>query len=381
MNEKFEPDINGMIADNDPIYKKLDEWHENDEYDRILDTIYAIPHKMWSNKLWFRVISALNNKKEFDKALNELNEISRRCETSVDMGCLYYMRGYIYYMNGNEIKALDYYTRAMQADPERNLAEDCEECRQYIDKRFENLEELSGKIIESLSERTGESTEKIELDDSEFTIMLGFLSGIRKVPNIDKCVGLDKLFFKFDDDEKEAVKDYLLRFYGIKDIDSLKETFRREFSIDAHYEDLKAYINGEPNFDLNELNSEGRAVFKSCIMFIERIIDKIPEGGLLAWDLSERIGLLRLAYGCDILSNSDYVTAISVYTDEAKKWYSSWEEYIKGVIFGGAFYMFWSGGSSIKDALEFMMNIVPLLIKSDMPDCIWHDDNVVIKLD
>lgn len=45
MEQEFSIDKNGMIKDNDPIYKKLDEWHDNDEYDKILETIYEIPKK------------------------------------------------------------------------------------------------------------------------------------------------------------------------------------------------------------------------------------------------------------------------------------------------------------------------------------------------
>lgn len=374
MDRKFELYENGIISDNDPIYEQLDEWHDNDEYDKILETVYAIPREMWSNRLWFRAISALNNKKQYDEARKELDEIFERCETPKDKGRYYYMLGYIYYMEDKELKALYYYRKSMEVDPKRDLIEDCAECQQYIDKGLENLEDIANNIIQTLNERMEEQTDKKEPDGDEFIMLLAFLPSIRKIPKLGKCIGLEKLFYKYNDDEKEIVKKFLFDAYGIKDRDTLKKAFRDEFSIDTKYEDVKAYLNGNPYFDIDELNDKGRAGFDACKMYIEKIIDKVPDGGMVAWDISERIGLLRQAYACDMLTNSDYASGIVTFTDEAKKYYSSWEEYVRAVILGGGFYMFFISEFCFKDGFDFICNIGPVLIDSKVLDYKWEDN-------
>ena len=377
MSENFQLDKNGMIMDNDPIYEKLDEWHENNEYDKILETIRAVPHGMWSNKLWFRLISALNNKRVFNEAREQLEQIYERCETPEEWGKYHYMLGYIYDIENLEIKALECYRNAMKADPKRDLSEDCELCEQYIDNGLENIRTVVEKIVNDMTERTSKTSDedKIKLNDSEFTMMLSFLPAIRRIPQLDKCIGLDSLFKKYTGEEKEIVKDFLWNSYEIKDIESLKDSFRYEFNIDSRYKDIKAYMQGKAKFDVDkELTSEGKMAFNACKMFAETISDKIPESGFLAWDISERIGLLRLAYSCDLLTNSDYVSGVETFTDEAKKYFSSWKEYLISLLLGAGFYIFSISEFSFKEAFEFMCNMALIVLKGDAPDCKWNED-------
>ncbi len=52
-----------MISDSDKLYEELDKWHDDNEYDKIANAVMNIPHENWSNKMWFRLISAYNNLK------------------------------------------------------------------------------------------------------------------------------------------------------------------------------------------------------------------------------------------------------------------------------------------------------------------------------
>ena len=107
MSKNYELNEKGQIKDTDPLYDTLDVWHDEDEYDKILETIYAIPREQWSNKLWFRVISALNNKGEFTEAKKEIGALNDRCETPAEMAKLFYMLGYIFYKSDQEYKAIE----------------------------------------------------------------------------------------------------------------------------------------------------------------------------------------------------------------------------------------------------------------------------------
>lgn len=79
--KKISKDKNDLIGDKDAIYNKLDKLCDQKMYDKIVETILDIPFERWSNRLWFRLISAYNNLKQFDKAELELKKIKDRCES------------------------------------------------------------------------------------------------------------------------------------------------------------------------------------------------------------------------------------------------------------------------------------------------------------
>ena len=376
MDKDFILDKNGMISDNDPIYEKLDEWHENDEYDNILETIYAIPREMWSNKLWFCVISALNNKKEFDKAKEELDKITERCETPQDKGSACYMLGYIYYMQDKEIKALDCYHQAMKEDPERDdLQSDCEDCRKCIDEAWNTLEKISKNIVKLIDISLNEvpKKDKIKPSENEFAITIGLIPSLRKMTCIDKYVGIENIFAKYDEDDKKIVREWFLENCNIKDIKTLTNAYNNQLSINGRYEDLVAYASGKPNFDIDDFDSDTRLVWDSCMTFCEKFMDKIPDGGLTAWDVSEKMGFLRHAYASDIITDSEYILAVMELTDEIREKYSSWKEYLTGYIFGAGMFMFCSNELNISQAIEFMCDIAEIVLESDIPKYKWVD--------
>lgn len=373
MDKDFILDENGLISDDDPIYEKLDEWHENDEYDNILEAIYAIPREMWSNKLWFRVISALNNKKEFDKSREELDKILERCEAPLDKGSAYYMLGYIYFMQDKEIKALDCYRCAMKEDPEKDLQSECEECQKYIDEGFSKLDEEINDIVKLIDSYLNDvpKKDKIKPTENEFAITIGLVPSLRTF--INRCIGIDDIFEKYDEDEKKVVREWFLKKCNVKDIKTLTAAYNSQLSTNGKYKDIVAYISGKPNFDINDFDSDTRLVWDSCMRFCEKMINKTPDGGLIAWDISEKMGILRHAYACDIITDSEYILAVMELTDEIKKEYSSWKEYLTGYIFGAGMFMFFSNELNISQTVEFMCNITTIILSSAISQYKWVD--------
>ena len=116
-----------MISDSDKLYEELDKWHDDNEYDKIANAVMNIPHENWSNKLWFRLISAYNNLKQFDRASEELEKIFPRCDNLVDLSRWHYMKGYIYYINNKDILAMHCFEDGLEADPADSLELDSEE--------------------------------------------------------------------------------------------------------------------------------------------------------------------------------------------------------------------------------------------------------------
>ncbi len=378
MNTEIVLDENGKVSDDDKIFDKLYNWHNNDEYDNIIEAICDIPRTQWSNKLWFRLISALNNKKMCEESRKELDLIKERCVTPNDKSHYYYMLGFSYYIEDSEVTALRYFLKALEEDKdyadEVGLQEEIERCKSFIDESFENLANYSKDIVNYITTKIKHTPEKYKKEPNyeEFGYMLAFLPCIRKVPVLDKPpAGLEDLFFKYDDEQKKAVLKWLKDNFDVYDKKSLKEIFVSDYDNNRYFLDVKNFLNGTPSFDINKLNEYGRFCFESSVSYIKQIIKYIPSGGVRAWDLSERIGMARHLYACGKLTNSEYTSFIIAMTDEAQSLFSSWEEYLISLILGAGYFMYSVNNFNIKESMDFMMNMVSLILKSNIPDTQW----------
>lgn len=377
MKEKFIFDKNGQISDSDPIYIKLDEWNDDDEYDNILDAVYAIPREQWSNKLWFHVISALNNKKQFNNAREELAKIEKLCKTPRDISKYHYMLGYSFYMEDKELIALDCFEKAVNADKgytdEIGLQNEIDFCNNNISRDLERLSDTTKTIVNNVSARTEKSSKNIWTPNvNSFPLMLAYLPSVRIVPVLGEPIGIDNLFYKYDDGKKPQVREWLQSFYNVCDTKTLAQAFNKQFNRSAFFNDAANYLSGKPSFDIAELNEDGLFAFTSCVKYCKRIVTYVPDGGIAAWDISERIGLARYAYACDILSSSVYTSTVTGLTDLARKTFSSWKEYVISLILGGGYFIFSIGDFKIDKAIKFMLNISHIILNSNLLDADWN---------
>lgn len=371
-------DENGKAAPESPLFKQLDEWHDKDEYTKIAEAVLNIPHENWSNKLWFRLISAYNNLEQYGKAIEELDKISPLCDNPVDLSRFCYMHGYIHYRKDREYMAIKMYRRGIEADPDNtiglNLEDEIKNCRGYIESNLKKLHSLSERIYNDIKERCAEKTDKKKLSDEEFTLYLGFLPAIRLLPGRKGPLGLGEYFKKFEGEEKQAALDWLKNGFGITDRDSLLEFYQNDphCNISSMAEDVRAYIAGTPRFDLNELNMDGRYAFECFTEFIKEFNEFLPEAGVLAWDISEKIGIVRMAYSCDLITNTDFASPMLYLHDFAREKFSSFEEYILSLAFGAVLFMFKMDDMNIISAIDFLARTnAPLLLNGDLPDLEW----------
>lgn len=375
LNEK------GMISDDDKLYEELDKWHDGEEYDKIVSAVLDIPQEQRSNKLCFRLISAYNNLKQFDKAGEELQRIFPRCEAPVDRARWNYMNGYIFDMNRKELLAMHFYEDALEADPddtaELGLKKEIGDCQSYIEKDLKKLRGLSEKITKDIKKRYAQMpwSEKYELNDEEFTMQLGFLPAIRKIPGQERGLGFTEYFKKYEGEQREQAKEWLERLFGITDRGSFIEFFQtnRDCNIANLARDVIANLNGKPGFDLSELNKNGRRLFEDVTLFIKIFSEFLPKAGVAAWDMCEKIGFLRHAYAVDYITNTDYCTCMLAIMDDAKANFSSAEEYMLSLAFGSGLYMFLMDDRSISSGLEFMLQTTAFLLHGDIADIRWKE--------
>ncbi|MBD5128538.1 MAG: DUF1266 domain-containing protein [Ruminococcaceae bacterium] len=370
-------DENGKISDNDELYKVLDECYDKDEYDNIIAAVLSVPEEQRSVKLRFRMISALNNKEDFENSTRELEKIFPECKRPDEIARYLYMCGYIRFINDKELAALNFYEAGANADPDDtsglDLKSEIKECQEYVDKDLKALQELVEKICEDIDKRCAENPEKRRLSDGEFTVMLGLIPAVRPIPVTGSALGVSDFFVEYKDEERENVAKWLEANFGFKDKDSFVNFYRtaRGCNISGMYSDVKAFFQGKPNFDVNTLNGGGKLAFLNACTFLKPIYGYLPEAGVFGWDLSEKSGFSRLAFSCGILTKEDYLSSMVAIKEAATKSFSSAAEYLKSLVIGSALYMFATDEWTIKGAMEFMKQTMVIMMKSTLMDGEW----------
>lgn len=370
-------DANGKILDTNKLYDKLDKWHDDDKYEDIINTITSIPREQWSVKLHFRLIGAYNNLKRFNEASQELKNIEPSCKTPAEKAKFFYMHGYICYMEDREMMALSYYKKGLAADPENtsklDLDEEVRECEECVNKELDRLARLSEKMYNDIKKVCSEKpeSEKANISEEEFTMYLGYLSGIRKLPGTEHGMGFKNYFTKYEGEQKEgALK--MLSLFGITDRAGTINFYQNDLgcNLNGMYREIPPFLEGNSE-TFDQLNEKGKDAFLNAAKFFKPFNKYLPDAVILAWDLSEKVGILRLAYSCDIITNSDYCAAMLYISDEARKNFSSFEEYMLSLAFGCGVWEFHFSNWNISSAIKLMSNFMPLLLSGDLPCIKW----------
>lgn len=372
MSNEIILDENGKITPESGLFKQLDKWHEDDEYDKIVEAVLSVPLENRSNKLWFRLISAYNNMEEFAKARAELEKLAPLCDNPADSARLHYMTGYIFYRENREYLAIMEYRRGLAADPDEtsgiDLKKEIEDCRGYITKNLEKLRSLSERVYNDVKERCQEKSEKTELTDEEFAMYLGFLPALRVIPGHSNAIGFG-YSRKYDGEEKQAALDWLARSFGITDRESLLDFCQNAqyCNINATAEEIKACLAEN---DRTDPRDEGQYVVDCFAEFIGAFKDFLPEAGVLAWDIGEKTGFIRWAYACGIIPDDEFDGYMKSLRDLAREKFSSFEEYILSAAFGAALFMFKIERMHILHAIDYLARTAPQL-KIELPDLEW----------
>lgn len=381
MKIKFKTDANGKILDNDKLFVKIDELIDSEKYAEAAELILSVPEEQRSNKMRFRLICAYNNLKEFDKSEKELGAVRKLCETSSDLARYHYMFGYMNYMNDCEMLARDHYKQTEKLDPEYSksieLAEEIKECEELIQSDLVKFGELCERAADDIKKRCFTNLAKREVSEDEFRIQLGFFPGIRKLPGFDHTIGFRNYRYKYSGSDVEKCRQWFAKFYGVTDRAAFFKHIQTDpgINLSPMMFDVAAYVTGKPNFDINELNEGGRFSFESNMRFITSFIKFLPKSGVAAWDIGEKIGLVRHAFACSILTDEEYDDGMAKLAGSAKKAFDSAEEYMRSLIFGAGLYMFNLDRWSIRSARQFLSNMMGLLLRSELADIKWQRDN------
>lgn len=244
------------------------------------------------------------------------------------------------------------------------------------EQTLEELSRFSKSAAEEIKARYDEVPyeQKRKPSADEFTMYLGFLSAIRRLPGFERPIGLDELYRKYKGNEKDAVKKFMSDYMGVRGEKTFYDIYlnRRDNNLSPMVRNVLSYLGGNPDFDMSRLTEDGRRFFDSATEFVKCFAEYLPKAGILAWDICEKMGLARLAHSCGIIGKRAFEECTGMLCDTAKQSYSSFEEYMRSLIFGCGFFAFvGERDGAVKSGLEFMENMLPLLLKSDIADLRW----------
>ncbi len=360
-----------MISDNDPIYELLDKWHEEDQYEKILEKIAEIPLEERSNKLWFRKISALNNMKRFSEARMEIGTLAKRCTEDKDTAKLFYMLGYIYDNTDSELKAVECYRHTRALDPEyEGLQELIDSAMEYVNKDMEGVQNSFGKLFPDAKSAFEKEEDPRDLDETEAFQYIALVESSFIPSGLGVKVPLDQPFFKCGEEDKEKVKALLSSKFGVTDIGSLREWFGKNRN-GQHLAEVMMALDEEVEIPVEKMSIAGRTRFDADQLVIRYLKGFLPKAGILAWDFCAVLALARLAFAVDLLSNTEFVETTLFFTDECRRNFDSWEEFTRSLVVG-AFYsaMCFETSYDINSAARFAIG-TGILCMQNYPKLKW----------
>ena len=204
-----------------------------------------------------------------------------------------------------------------------------------------NIENIVKKVIEYKAELGSMpvNSEAKKVSREEFTLLLSGISTCRKAPGIPEHMGYETLYHCHSEEDAEATREHLQRMYGVHDEESFLAACRREYSGSEQYEQFMTFWAGAPLFDINELQPDGQKAFNECFELSEHFYPLLKEKGYYAWDISEKIGLLRKAVACGIVAEEHFWELVDPWVRQVQVFYHSYKEYAISCLCGAVYFM------------------------------------------
>ena len=228
------------------------------------------------------------------------------------------------------------------------------------------MENIANKLKEykEVLEQMPTKADAQKVSREKFTLLLSGISACRQVPGILGHMGYDTLYHCVSEKHKEMVREHLRDLRGIVDKDSLFQMCFDEYSMGNEYEQFMTFWKDAPLFDVEKLNEAGKAEFTKCKAVAETFYPMLEEKGICAWDISERIGLCRIAVACDIITEEEFWENTTKWVDRAQVFYHSFQEYAFGCLCGAVYYMS-KYDSQVEKFLEINWNVVQALFEEN----------------
>lgn len=239
--------------------------------------------------------------------------------------------------------------------------------------QMESIIQTIASFKEAISMRQAELADQDReiLDEETFCTVLSGLPSFRRLPGVPEHMGFEGLYHCDTPENAQELKDYLQNVFGITDEETLVQQKQEFFHIFNEYYDFACEWDGSPNFEVDELEEEGKAAYTNSRDFSALLRDFVGQQGYAAWDIGERIMLIRAACACGIIEDN---TAIRLIVDEAKianELFDNFGDYAISALCGCVYFMFVSMGRTEEEGLSGFLEINMQIISKLFEDDIW----------
>lgn len=237
-------------------------------------------------------------------------------------------------------------------------------------KDFHPLDTGLYQAVLALSEEFGEkeSSVRVPCGRDQFIALLAGVPALRKTPGIPGPGESGADYFttlpRCASPEAEAeCRAHLKKVFGITDRQTLLEFCSREICCDRQYRDFVGFWEGNPPFDIAELNKDAMEYFRKARDFSAQFYPIVGHTGYLAWDICECMGHLRTGYACGILTREE-LDEMAEYWIVRAQIFKSWAEFAVSVVCGELYWDFRDGSelSGLNMGLDLWARLVRTLL-------------------
>ena len=221
----------------------------------------------------------------------------------------------------------------------------------FIKNKKNKYEEKLLKLKEKFSEI--EAVEKKSYGEGEFFSLL-----LAAVPSLMNKIPFFAFEMKLREEGIKGIKRKLEALYNITDRDSALDKLlsNKHNGCSRDYNDFRSFWEGNPSFNIEELNENGLKYFNECKDFAYKFYNVLGEKGFSAWDIGESINIVRDCFLCGYIDKDLSNQIINDFTNMALMIYDSFEEYALSYLSGSAYYMYRNFRNE-KDAFDMINDL------------------------
>lgn len=212
------------------------------------------------------------------------------------------------------------------------------------------------------------------IDPLNFCTILSGLPSFRKLPGIPEHMGFDPNFTCDTPENAQELRTYLESVFGIKDADTLATQRYEFFHTFNEYYDFACEWDGNPNFDVETLTDDGKLIYTKSRDFAYYFRDLVGQHGFFAWDVGEHIMLIRAAYACGIITQSQFEDMIIFEGRQCNEMFANFGDFAVSALCGAVYYMYVTAGQFEEDGLAEFLDINMRIVSKLFTDGVWPLD-------
>ncbi len=238
-----------------------------------------------------------------------------------------------------------------------------------LESIVQNIVSFKEALVARLAEQDGDEHEI--LDNETFCSVLSALPSFRRLPGVPEHMGFEGIYHCDTDENSQELKNYLDSVFGIRDEETLVQQKNEFFHIFNEYFDFACEWDGHPNFTLEDLNDDGRQNYIASRDFAMNLRDLVGAQGFLAWDIGERIMLIRASAACGIIDDDTCIRLIVEEARVANDLFDNFIDYAISALCGCVYFMFVSMGRAEEEGLSGFLDINMKIVSKLFEDDIW----------